>query len=225
MPKTTGSKFMAVLHYGHKLKSGNACDSFLTKISPLFASPFSRFFSILLNVLRSLTWSFVLLPSNTQKSILVLLIAALVTASQLTFPIHRMVQFQKKSKLYGSQQNNGELRLASLSSILNLGEDSRMKADHYTALVMMNELSELTLVSLVDQSDVGGLVIIIPSVGKETDGEIVSKCREVEQYMLKRSFPCPVYFIEEDKDVMAVYNSLQSNSVSLTVLVFRRPHP
>ena len=43
--------------------------------------------------------------------------------------------------------------------------------------------------------------------------------------MLKRSFPCPVYFIEEDKDVMAVYNSLQSNSVSLTVLVFRRPHP
>ncbi|KAK8825034.1 hypothetical protein WA556_006323 [Blastocystis sp. ATCC 50177/Nand II] len=91
-----------------------------------------------------------------------------------------------------------------------------MKADHYTALVMMNELSELTIVSLVDNSQVGGLVIIIPSVGRNSDSEVVSKCREVEKYMLLRSFPCPVYFIEEDADVMGVYNALQSKSISIT---------
>lgn len=147
------------------------------------------------------------------------LLAALVTSSQLTFPIHRMIQFQRKSQLYGSQQNNGELRLASLSSILNISEDSRMKADHYTALVMMNELSELTIVSLVDNSEVGGLVIIIPSVDSNSNDEVVSKCREVEKYMLQRSFPCPVYFIEESADVMGVYNALQSKSISMTVPV------
>ena len=128
-----------------------------------------------------------------------------------------MIQFQRKSQPYGSQQNNGELRLASLSSILNIGEEARMKADHYTALVMMNELSQLTIDSLVDDSEVGGLVIIIPSVDRNSDSEVVSKCREVEKYMLQRSFPCPVYFIEEDADVMGVYNALQSKSISITV--------
>lgn len=135
-----------------------------------------------------------------------------------------MIQFQRKNQPYGSQQNNGELRLASLSSILNISEDSRMKADHYTALVMMNELSELTIVSLVDNSQVGGLVIIIPSVGRNSDSEVVSKCREVEKYMLLRSFPCPVYFIEEDADVMGVYNALQSKSISITVPLIPFPH-
>ena len=92
-----------------------------------------------------------------------LLIAALAASSQLTFPIHRMVQFQRKGNLYGSQENNGELRLASLESILQIDSDARMQADHYTALVMMNELDKEILENLVDKKEVGGLVIIIPS--------------------------------------------------------------
>ena len=35
--------------------------------------------------------------------------------------------------------------------------------------------------------------------------------------MLKRSFPCPVFFIEEDKDVKAIYNKLQAKSSALSV--------
>ena len=50
-----------------------------------------------------------------------------------------MVQFQKKDTKFGSQNNNGEFHFASISAILNIEEDSRMKADHYTALAMMNE--------------------------------------------------------------------------------------
>lgn len=92
-----------------------------------------------------------------------LLIAALTASTQLTFPIHRMVQFQRKGNLYGSQENNGELRLASLESILQIDNDARMQADHYTALVMMNELDKEILETLVDKKEVGGLVIIIPS--------------------------------------------------------------
>ena len=38
-----------------------------------------------------------------------------------------------------------------------------MQADHYTALVMMNELDKEILENLVDKKEVGGLVIIIPS--------------------------------------------------------------
>lgn len=91
------------------------------------------------------------------------MIAALAAASQLTFPIHRMVQFQRKGNLYGSQENSGELRLASLESILQIDNDARMQADHYTALVMMNELDKEILENLVDKKEVGGLVIIIPS--------------------------------------------------------------
>ena len=74
-----------------------------------------------------------------------------------------MVQFQRKGNLYGSQENNGELRLASLESILQIDSDARMQADHYTALVMMNELDKEILENLVDKKEVGGLVIIIPS--------------------------------------------------------------
>lgn len=37
-----------------------------------------------------------------------------------------------------------------------------MKADHYTGLVMMNELDENIIKTLVDELDVGGLVIIVP---------------------------------------------------------------
>lgn len=73
-----------------------------------------------------------------------------------------MVQFQKKDTKYGSQVNNGEFHFASISAILNIEEDSRMKADHYTALAMMNELDEATISTLVDLREVGGLVIIVP---------------------------------------------------------------
>ena len=37
-----------------------------------------------------------------------------------------------------------------------------MKADHYTALALMNELDETTITTLVDLREVGGLVIIVP---------------------------------------------------------------
>ena len=74
-----------------------------------------------------------------------------------------MVQFQKKDTKFGSQANNGEFHFASISAILNIEEDSRMKADHYTALAMMNELDEATISTLVDLREVGGLVIIVPS--------------------------------------------------------------
>ena len=37
-----------------------------------------------------------------------------------------------------------------------------MKADHYTALVKMEELDENILSTLVDAREVGGLVVIIP---------------------------------------------------------------
>lgn len=87
----------------------------------------------------------------------------MVTATQLSFPIHRMIQLQRKNVPYGSQANNGELRFASLTSILSLGDDDRIKADHYTALVMMNELSELVIQELVDYRGVGGMVVIIPN--------------------------------------------------------------
>ena len=86
-----------------------------------------------------------------------------MTATQLSFPIHRMIQLQRKYVPYGSQTNNGELRFASLSSILSLGDDDRIKADHYTALVMMNELTELVIQELVDNRGVGGMVVIIPN--------------------------------------------------------------
>ena len=99
---------------------------------------------------------------ETKKFGVLLLIAALAASSQLTFPIHRMVQFQRKGD-YGSQENNGELRLASLESILQIDSDARMQADHYTVLVMMNELDKEILENLVDKKEVGGLVIIIPS--------------------------------------------------------------
>ena len=42
-----------------------------------------------------------------------------------------MVQLHRKNTPYGSQANNGELRLASISSILNLSEDARIKAGKY----------------------------------------------------------------------------------------------
>ena len=35
--------------------------------------------------------------------------------------------------------------------------------------------------------------------------------------MMKRSFNCAVYFIEEDDDVMNVYNALQSSGASISV--------
>lgn len=35
--------------------------------------------------------------------------------------------------------------------------------------------------------------------------------------MLKRSFPCPVYFVEEDTEVRKVYQQLQSKSTVLSV--------
>ena len=74
-----------------------------------------------------------------------------------------MVQFQRKNIPYGSQENNGELRLASIESILRIDEDARMQAYHYTALVLMSEIDEGSIVNLVDKKEVGGLVIIIPS--------------------------------------------------------------
>ena len=37
--------------------------------------------------------------------------------------------------------------------------------------------------------------------------------------MLQRSFECPIYFIEEDKDVMDVYQSLQSKNTVLSVFL------
>ena len=37
-----------------------------------------------------------------------------------------------------------------------------MKADHYTALALMNELDETIITTLVDLREVGGLVIIVP---------------------------------------------------------------
>lgn len=46
--------------------------------------------------------------------------------------------------------------------------------------------------------------------------------------MLQRSFECPVYFIEEDKDVMDVYQSLQSKNTVLSVFLsffFLSSHP
>ena len=73
-----------------------------------------------------------------------------------------MVQFQKKDTKFGSQNNNGEFHFASISAILNIEEDSRMKADHYTALAMINELDETIITTLVDLREVGGLVIIVP---------------------------------------------------------------
>lgn len=91
-----------------------------------------------------------------------MLFTALAAASQLSFPIHRMIQLERKNTAYGSQANTGELRLASLSSILNLDEDARLKADHYTALVMLNDLSELVIKEVVDGREVGGIVVVIP---------------------------------------------------------------
>lgn len=38
--------------------------------------------------------------------------------------------------------------------------------------------------------------------------------------MLQRSFACPVYFIEEEKDVMSVYNTLKEKTTVLTVISF-----
>ena len=38
--------------------------------------------------------------------------------------------------------------------------------------------------------------------------------------MLQRSFACPVYFIEEEKDVMSVYNTLKEKTIVLTVISF-----
>ena len=108
-------------------------------------------------------WYCVYSSYNIKRIGVLLLIAALAAASQLTFPIHRMVQFQRKGNLYGSQENSGELSLASLESILQIDNDARMQADHYTALVMMNELDKEILENLVDKKEVGGLVIIIPS--------------------------------------------------------------
>lgn len=90
------------------------------------------------------------------------LLAAVVTSSQLSFPIHRMVQLNRKSAPYGSQANSGELRLASIASILNLSKDARIQADHYTALAMLDELTVMTIATLVDTMEVGGFVIIIP---------------------------------------------------------------
>ena len=84
-----------------------------------------------------------------------------MAANQLSFPVHRMVQFQKRNIKFGSQLNNGELRFASISSILSIEENSRMKADHYTALAKMDELDESVLSTLVDDREVGGLVIIV----------------------------------------------------------------
>ena len=49
-----------------------------------------------------------------------------------------------------------------MNSILQLDEDARIQANHYTALVLMNEISEQDIVSLVDTKEVGGLVIIVP---------------------------------------------------------------
>ena len=49
---------------------------------------------------------------------------------------------------------------------------------------------------------------------------MLSRCKAVEEYMLQRSFACPVYFIEEEKDVMNVYNTLKEKSTALTVLSF-----
>ena len=92
-----------------------------------------------------------------------MLLAFVVTANQLSFPIHRMVQFQKRNVKFGSQANTGELHFASISSILSIDEDSRIKADHYTALVLMNELNENMITTLVDVREVGGLVIIVPN--------------------------------------------------------------
>lgn len=48
----------------------------------------------------------------------------------------------------------------------------------------------------------------------------MSKCASVEKFMLQRSFECPIFFIEESKDVMDVYKSLQVKTVSLTVIMF-----
>ena len=155
------------------------------------------------------------------------LFTALAAASQLTFPIHRMIQLERKSTAYGSQANTGELRLASLSSILNLDEDARLKADHYTALVMLNELSERVVKELVDGREVGGIVVIIPAtvslcafIYVQKDQEVIEKCQQNEVYMLSRSFACPVYFIEEEPSVMEVYNKLQVKSAILSVLSF-----
>ena len=72
-----------------------------------------------------------------------------------------MVQFQKRNIKFGSQMNNGELHFASISSILSIEEDSRMKADYYTALAKMDELNEELIITLVDLREVGGLVIIL----------------------------------------------------------------
>ena len=57
--------------------------------------------------------------------------------------------------------NNGELHFASIASILSIEEDSRMKADYYTALAKMDELNEELITTLVDLREVGGLVIIL----------------------------------------------------------------
>ena len=48
----------------------------------------------------------------------------------------------------------------------------------------------------------------------------MSQCAAVEKFMLQRSFECPIFFIEESKDVMEVYKSLQVKSVALTVWIF-----
>ncbi|KAK8796615.1 hypothetical protein WA588_000744 [Blastocystis sp. NMH] len=147
------------------------------------------------------------------KFLIVVLFTALAAASQLSFPIHRMIQLERKNTAYGSQANTGELRLASLSSILNLDEDARLKADHYTALVMLNDLSELVIKELVDGREVGGIVVVIPVT---KDKEVIEKCQQNEVYMLSRSFACPVYFIEEEPSVMEVYNKLQVKSAMLS---------
>ena len=49
---------------------------------------------------------------------------------------------------------------------------------------------------------------------------MLSHCKAVEEYMLQRSFACPVYFIEEEKDVMSVYNTLKEKTTVLTVISF-----
>jgi len=116
--------------------------------------------------------------------------------------VHRLAQFDVSGTAYGSKH-------AALSM------DARGPgAGHVLRKTIVSKMCDMSVARFRElvTSGAGGFVLILPA----NIGQVAGKCREavleLEQELLSSEIDVPVYFTEENEELLDLYSSLTSNS-------------
>lgn len=155
----------------------------------------------------------------------ILLVIAAVDAS-LTFPAHRLLQFDVGGAELGSRRAGFDLRATGLNG--GVKEETRDLSQRLVVLRAVN-LTSSDVARVADLNRAGALLLVLPRARDPLTPPAARALRRLERSMLQRRWEQPVYFAIESPEVRSMivffYSSydliLHSNNQTIILLLLR----